>query len=203
MCVSLACIGPPTAACLGFSTLRTTVYSPKGNKNQISFLRNFITGTGKTNVPMYTYFFKCTVSGNTTHSSQQKLGVSKYLMPTPASHSLVWSSCRKASWKTTLGLHLFGVICGSNSKRTVHHLVHYHTAVASGSEEAWCLISWKYFLSLQRGLLFRNTNIFSQVKLFGNRGQKCLQLITAVIKSGFLLHVLMYWCFFLLFSRWS
>ena len=98
-------------------------------------------------------------------------------------------------WRSLVALPLpLQSYCQGNSERAARHLVHYHTALVSGSGEVWYLLSWKYFLSLWQRLFafcsLRYTNSFSRVKLFS---RDCLQLITAVIESGSLLLILMNW----------
>lgn len=77
-------------------------------------------------------------------------------MPTPASVSSVWS--RKALWNTTVGLRSFWLslvalplplqsYCQGNGECAACHLVHYHTAMVSGSRESCYLVSQNNFLS--------------------------------------------------------
>lgn len=111
-------------------------------------------------------------------------------------------------WRSLVALPLpLQSYCQGNSERAARHLVHYHTAMVSGSGEGWYLMSWIYCLSLWQGLFavcsFRYTNSFSRVKLFGDISQDCLQLITAVIESGLLFRIFMNWgwWFFFFFSK--
>lgn len=101
-------------------------------------------------------------------------------------------------WRSLVALPLpLQSYCQGNSERAARHLVHYHTAMVSGSGEIWYLLSWKYFLSLWQRLFafcsLRYSNSFSWVKLFS---QDCLRLITAVIEGGSLLLILMNWGWF-------
>lgn len=119
-------------------------------------------------------------------------------MHSPASASLVWSSYRKALWNTTVGLRVFWrslvalplplqSYCQGNSERAACHLVHYHTAMVSWSEEVWYLVSWKCSASLSPlaktlPSVLSGTLTLLQCKLVQGLLQNTLLFITSVKK---------------------